>query len=221
MELDGGLFSNTLHLWVALVYGFCLLQAVRMAPWRRFRESEQRHVFLGAVVALIVLWLIRTNEMYGFEFHLLGVTTLTLMFGWSLTVIASSLALLAVTLNQGGDWASFAINALLLGLLPITISQTVLVIAHSRLPKNYFIFILINAFFAGGLVAVVSGCVAMGLLVYSGAFEFDYLQETILPFFPLMFLPEAFLNGWATTILISFRPQWVAAFSDELYIKGK
>jgi uncharacterized membrane protein len=47
------------------------------------------------------------------------------------------------------------------------------------------------------------------------------LQESVLPFFPLMFLPEAMLNGWIMVILVAFRPEWVYSFSDEQYLKGK
>jgi uncharacterized membrane protein len=36
-----------------------------------------------------------------------------------------------------------------------------------------------------------------------------------------MFLPEAFLNGWAMVVLVVFRPHWVYSFSDEQYLKGK
>lgn len=221
MELSSNYLPESLLWWAMIGYGAVLLKALLMAPWYRFRDAERLNLFLGSCVALIMLWLIRTNEMYGFVFHLLGVTTLTLMFGWSLAVILSSLALVAITWNQGGDWQAFPVNAFLLTILPITLTQFILVPVRSLLPKNYFIFVLVNGFLTGGLVAVVSGYAAVGLLVMGGRYDLAQLQQTVIPFFPLMFLPEAFFNGWITTLLISFRPQWVVAFSDELYIDGK
>ena len=59
------------------------------------------------------------------------------------------------------------------------------------------------------------------LLILSGAYTFAELDQTFLPFFPLMFLPEAFLNGWIMAVLVAFRPEWVYSFSDEQYLKGK
>jgi uncharacterized membrane protein len=56
---------------------------------------------------------------------------------------------------------------------------------------------------------------AAWLLVGAGAYTFAQLQESVLPFFPLMFLPEAMLNGWIMVILVAFRPEWVYSFSDE------
>lgn len=221
MELNSQYLTETMLWWAAVCFAVVLLKALHMASWISLWDARRWNLFLGSGVVLIMLWMIRTTEMYGFVFHLLGVTTLTLMFGWSLAVILSCLALLVVTFNQGGDWLAFPVNAFLLAIVPITLTQFILVPVRSLLPKNYFIFVLVNGFLTGGLVAVISGCMAVGLLVLGGSYAFSELQETVMPFFPLMFMPEAFLNGWAVTLLISFRPQWVVAFSDELYINGK
>ncbi len=59
-----------------------------------------------------------------------------------------------------------------------------------------------------------TGDLAAGLLVASGTYTFAELDQTLLPFFPLMFLP-AILNGWLLAVLVAFKPQWVYSFSDE------
>jgi len=43
----------------------------------------------------------------------------------------------------------------------------------------------------------------------------------VLPFFPMMFMPEAMLNGWVMVVLVAQRPGWVYSFSDDQYLKGK
>ncbi|HEB96075.1 MAG TPA: molecular chaperone DnaJ [Sedimenticola thiotaurini] len=198
-----------------------MVAALRMAPWRRLADSEQLHVFLGGCVALILLWHVRAQVDPAWSFHLLGVTVFTLMFGWSFALIGSSIALAAVTFNLGHGWNGFVVNAITLGLLPITLTQVILVLVRSLLPKNFFIYVLVNGFLTAGFVALVSGYLATGLLVMSGAFSMLELEETFIPFFPLMFLPEAILNGWIATILVLYRPHWVGSFSDRLYLHGK
>lgn len=221
MELDGHLFSATL-LWLSGgVYAIALFYALRMAPWRRFRQQGQVHVFLGAIVALLVLWHMRGQVQPGLSFHLLGVTTITLMFGWSLALIAASLALLATSLNTGYGWEGYVVSVLTVALLPISLSQVLLVLVRSWLPKHFFIYVLGNGFLTAWLVAYVSGYVAVSLLVIGGAYTLAELELTIIPFFPLMFFPEAILNGWIITILVLFCPTWVHSFSDEQYLKGK
>ncbi len=221
MEVEGALFPGFLHGVLALLYLLALWAALRMAPWSRVVDGERLHVFLGSVVALVLLWHVRASVQPGLSFHLLGVTALTLMFGWSLAVIASSLALVGVTLNTGYGWDSFLINALITGVLPATISQVALVLIRWYLPKQFFVYVLVNGFLTAGLAGVVSGYLVTGLLVLSGAYSFAQLNETFLPFFPLMFLPEAVLNGWILTVLVLYRPAWVYSFSDEQYLNGK
>ncbi|PLY13030.1 MAG: molecular chaperone DnaJ [Sedimenticola sp.] len=221
MELSSGLFSTTVLGWITGLYTLVLFNAIRLAPWRRLMQGHLLHVFLGSCVALVLLWSVKAQVNSGLTFHLLGVTALTLMCGWSLGVIGSGIALLGVTINSGSGWEMFGLNAIILGVMPVTLSQVILVLVRSLLPKNFFIYVLINGFLTAGFVGLVSGYLAVGLLVLSGAFSMFQLEETFMPFFPLMFMPEAFLNGWIMTVMVVYRPHWVYSFSDELYIKGK
>jgi uncharacterized membrane protein len=221
MAVDSAFVSSPLVWFVGVLYGLALMSAVRMAPWRKLRDAEQLHVLLGTVVVLMLLWHLRVEVQPGLSFHLLGLTAVTLMVGWSLAVFAASLALAAVMFNAGGGWESFAINAMIGGVVPITLTQVLLVLIRWYLPKQFFVYVLANGFLTGGFVGVVSAYLVTWLLVASGAYSFAELDRTFLPFFPLMFLPEAFLNGWVMAVLVAFRPQWVYSFSDEQYLKGK
>jgi uncharacterized membrane protein len=221
MELDGDLFSVKLLLWLVGLFVVVMLGAFKLASWRRLTQHNQMHVFLGAVVALIVLWHMRGQIQPGLSFHLLGVTVITLMFGWSLAIIAASLALVAVSLNAGYGWQGYVASFLTVVLVPITLSQISLVLVRSWLPKQFFVYVLGNGFFTAWLVGYVSGYLAMQLLVLSGAYTMAELQVTVMPFFPLMFFPEALVNGWVITMLVVFFPTWVYSFSDEQYLHGK
>jgi uncharacterized membrane protein len=221
MTIDGALFSPAALWAMNILFALALLGALRLAPWRKFRDSEQLHVFLGATVALVLLWHLEAKVQPGLSFHLLGVTAITLMFGWSLAVIAASLALLGVTLNGGGGWDGFALNALVCGVVPITLTQVLLILIRWYLPKHFFVYVLVNGFLTAGFVGAATGYLAAGLLVASGAYTFAQLDQTVLPFFPLMFLPEAILNGWLLAVLVAFKPNWVYSFSDEQYLHGK
>jgi uncharacterized membrane protein len=143
------------------------------------------------------------------------------MFGWSFAIIGSSIALVGVNLNGGQGWDGFVLNAMTLGVVPVTLTQVSLVLARSYLPRNFFVYVLVNAFLTAGFAALASGYLAAGLLVLSGSFSLIELKQNFLPFFPLMFLPEAMVNGWIITILVLYRPNWVGSFSDEFYLKGK
>jgi uncharacterized membrane protein len=206
---------------ITVLYWLALFSALRMAPWRKLLIPEQLHVLLGAVLVLILLWHMRVDVQPGLSFHLLGLTAVTLMVGWSLAVVAATLALIAVTFNLGGSWDSFAANAMIGGVIPVTLTQILLVLIRWYLPRHFFVFVMVNGFLTAGFVGIASGYLVTGLLVAGGAYSFAELDQTFLPFFPLMFLPEAILNGWVIVVLVAFRPQWVYSFSDEQYLKGK
>ena len=213
---------SSLAVWSSvLLYAWILFLAWRLAPWRKLQEAEQLHVFLGSTLILILLWQLRVEVQPGLSFHLLGLTVVTLMLGWSLTVLAAGLALAVVEFHTTGHWESFALNALLGGVIPITLTQMLLILIRWYLPKHFFVFILVNGFLTGGFVGILTGYLAAGLLVAGRVSTFAELDQTFFPFFPLMFLPEATLNGWILVILVVFRPQWVYSFSDEQYLKGK
>lgn len=221
MEFSGQLFPTAWLWFFAAAYVWALIYALRWANWRRLRYIDQLNVFLGAVVALLVLWSMRTEVEPGFTWHLSGIVTLTLMFGWSLAIVAGSLALLGTTLFGLNDWGGFLPSAVVFIMLPATLTQVFLGVVRAYLPKHYFVYVFVNAFLAGGLIALLLAFAATGLLLAAGAFSLDKLSDTYLLFLPLMFFPEAVLNGWLISIMVGFKPHWVGSFRDEEYLHGK
>ena len=221
MELSGELFRTPWLFGFAAVYAYAVFKAMSWANWRRLGNRTQLHVFLGACVALMLLWTLRTEIQPGFSWHLSGLVSLTLMFGWSLALLGGSLALLGITLADLNDWAGFLPSAVLHILLPVSLTQVILGVVRFYLPKHYFVYVFINAFLAGGLIAIVAALATTGTLLLADAYTLARLSETYLLFLPLMFFPEAVLNGWTMSILVGFRPDWVGSFRDEEYLDGK
>ena len=215
--LPGGLLlaSNTLFL-------LCLLTAVRYAPWKEFvQKQESQHVFLGAIVILLTIWGIKAGISPGLGFHHLGATLFTLMFGWPLAIVGLTLTILASLLLQASDWASLGINGLISIIIPIAVSYTLLKLSQKWLPDNFFIYIFICAFFGAGIAIAISRLSAIALLSLIHAYPDEQLIEESLQYLPLFMFPEAFVTGMLISIFVVYRPDWVATFDDERYIKGK
>lgn len=221
MELSGTFFTTRWLLGLGIPLAVSLWYALRWSDWRRLADNRQLHVFLGACVALMVLWTMRTEIQPGLSWHLSGMVSLTLMFGWSLALLGGCLVLLGVTLGGLSDWAGFVPSALVQVLIPATLTQLVLGLARAYLPKHYFVYVFVNAFFAAGLGAVLAALFTTALLLAVGAYPLSKLQDTYLLFLPLMIFPEAVLNGWVMSILVGFQPRWVGSFRDEEYLDGK
>ena len=221
MQLSGSLFSTQFIGMTAVAAAVVMLVAVRHAPWRKLLDGSNSNVFFGALVCMLILWVLRTEMEEGLVFHLSAMTALTLMFGWSMAIIGGSIVLGAVILFGMGDWSGFFPSMLVEVLAPASLTWFSLLLVRALLPKNFFIYVFINAFLTGGVVAVLSALLTMLFLLSASSYTWEMLNRSYLPFFPLMFFPEAVLNGWIMTILVGLKPQWVFSFSDEEYLHGK
>jgi uncharacterized membrane protein len=221
MDVPSGLLSLTWLLPAWLLFVLVTAVALRAAHWPQLRDSADLNVWLGATLVVMLLWLIRGGISPGLGFHILGVTCLTLMFGWAFAWFSLLLVLLATTAYGLGGWDTLAVNALLMGGIPILLTQGLLRLCQSHLPHNFFIYVLLNAFFAAGLSSLVAKLAVVGLLLLAGAQRFETVAYEYLPWLPMMFLSEALINGMIMTMLVALRPEWVSSFQDDLYLKGK
>ena len=119
------------------------------------------------------------------------------------------------------SWHGFTLNLLTTVILPVSFSLLALMVVRHWLPRHFFIYVYLNAFLAGGLSIVLSSLAASLLLSSATVVSFAVLWDTYLGYFPLMFFPEAVLNGWFMTLLVGYKPQWVSTFRDEDYLHGK
>jgi uncharacterized membrane protein len=219
MNINDNLLPGDLLLFANFVWLLVLLQALRAAPWRLFLASSKlQHVFLGASVVLFLMWIFEVGVRPALGFHFLCVTVYTLMFGWSLGVIGASLAAVAVTLLSG-DWSALALNALLLGVLPVSTSYGIYTLVYRYLPHHLFIYIFLCAFFNAMLAAGAAVLALVILLVVTDTYTFARISHEYLPFLPLYLFPEGLLNGMMTTALIGLKPDWLKTYDDETYLK--
>ena len=209
-------------LWAsAVTAGLVLAVAIRFAPWHRLQDSRQLHVFLGACVTTLVLWNMRAGVMPGLDFHILGVTALTLMFGPALAMIAVAAVLAGTALDGAIGWGTVGIGFWTLGVVPILSTRLLLYLAQRLLPANYFVYVFVNAFFAAGVGTVLGNLALAGVMLAGGVYDLAQLSYLFLPYIPMMFFGEAFLNGILLAIFVAYRPSWVASFSDAFYLYGK
>lgn len=221
VDFPAQLFPNGL-LWPAnVVLFFVCAIAVWRAPLARLSGNEFSHVYFAACVVLLVFWNTGVGVLPALNFHLLGVTAVTLMFGWAFAVLAVLAVAAGTLINQGGDWVSLGLNVLVTGCVPVLLTESLLRLAQRRLPHNFFVYVYINGFLAGGLSTVAASLVGAMLVVAVDVGNAQWLGYQLLPYLPLVFFSEAFLNGMIMTGMVALRPGWVASFDDNLYIKNK
>lgn len=209
-------------LWTCNALALTLLVlAAWTAPWQRLIRQQTLNVWLGMCVGLLLLWSIKTGIRPGLNFHLLGATLMTLMFGARLAMLGLAVVLLGVTLAGMAGWSSLGVNWLLTGVLPVALSYLLYALADRKLPNHLFVYIFVNAFIGAGLVIMLSGLASTLLLALSGAYASAYLAQNYLPYYILMGWSEALLTGMAVTMMAAFRPLWLCTFSDARYLGSR
>lgn len=209
--------------WLIPLWLATLLLAWRLvtrARWDILSQRQNLNVFLAATVVVLGLWLIKTGVRPGLNFHILGATALTLMFRPWLALLALALVIGALTL-QNGEYHAYPANFLIMAATPVALSWLIYRLADGRLPNHLFIYIFINAFFGPALAVFSVGLVSTGFIALTGAYPLDYLLEDYLPFYFLMAWAEAFATGMLVTLMVVYKPEWVATFDDRRYLFGK
>lgn len=212
--------------WVWSLSGFVLLLAslswaVRTAPWYKLKDKESQHVFLGTTFIVFLFWHYGASIGGGLTFHFLLSAVTTLMFGAQFAIFATVIALFGVTLLDGAGWSVFGLNAMIMGVVPVMIVWWIAVWAYRHMERNFFVFILLNGFLAAGISSLVSFGLAAWVMWASGAQLLEKLQQSFIPYIPLIVVPEGFVNGMILLALVLMKPQWVSCFTDEQYLDGK
>lgn len=208
----------SLPLWLLAVGALGL--AARRAAWPRLKSAADLNVLLGATVALLGLWLIKAGVKPGLDFHLLGATVLTLMFRPWFAVLALAVVVAAVT-ALNGEFNAYPANLLLMCALPVLVSWAVFRLAESRLPNHLFIYLFLNGFFGAGLAIAAVGLASTLFAAATGSYPLAYLLDEYLPFYLLMAWAEGLSTGMVMTLLVVYRPEWVATFDDRRYLGTK
>jgi uncharacterized membrane protein len=124
-----------------------LLLALTRAPWGRFRDTGFQHVFFGACVAVFFIWQLRVGTVPALSMHFLCLTTLTLMFGVPLAILAAAILTGAMCITDVQVWQSWPASFLALGMVPILVTWSMLRASQRYLPPNPFVYIFVVAFF--------------------------------------------------------------------------
>lgn len=98
--------------------------------------------------------------------------------------------------------------------MPATLALAIGAALRRWLPHHLFVYILGRGFFGTFIAVALSASVPMVLGAGpAGSASGDLLVARVLAGFA-----EAFLTGMATAILVAFRPQWLATYTDRLYL---
>lgn len=206
----------------ALIADFLLLPVLFLSYYTfpRYWFKRFYNIFLAACVALMLLWAMKAGIRAGMQYHFLGATLLTLMFGWQLAILGAAIEVLVLVLQGVIQWQVFAINVFLMGVIPVTVSSLILMLVERKLYNHFIVYFFIGVFANAALTVAISVYIAAMFMVAGGAYSYEYINYEYIPYIWLMIYPEAFITGLVIIILVVYFPQWVRSFDDDKYPFG-
>lgn len=187
-----------------------LSAALWVRPWRAL-PSGPPWPWWALWVLLPLFWGLDRYTASPLAQPLSGVVLLTLMAGWPLAMLALVPAAV-VTMVAGDLPLAEALHRLVwLGAVPGSLALAIGAALRRWMPHHLFIYILGRGFLGTLLACVTAAWIALSLLGQPVPPEF-YIARWLGAF------GEAFLTGMVVSILVAFHPEWLATYTDRLYL---
>lgn len=207
------------HLLTLLLVLPVLGLALVRAPWHALiARQERQHLLFFTLLFYSFFWSLDIHAGEVLRFHLLGVTSAVLVFGWHLAVVIGSAAIVLAGAWFGVELYALSTEALFTVVIPATLVQGVFRLISAIPHINLFAY-TIGVGFLGSVLSVLllSGLVwvYITLLGSEGLLaDFNEYRYILL----LMAFPEGFINGATVSMLAVFRPDLLRTLDEKRLI---
>lgn len=188
--------------------------ALVLRPWRAVAQGGPPWPWLAWWAVLPLLWAADHLARIAIVQPLSGASLLVLLAGWPLAMLALVPVAAVLMLLGGMAWPEALHRLVWLGFVPGSLALLGGAALRRWLPGHLFIYILGRGFFATWIAAALSGALALAV---TGAPVGTDPGDLMLGRF-LAASGEAFMTGMFAAIFVAFRPEWLATYSDRLYL---
>ena len=199
-----------------LLLACALGAALVVRPWRLLTGpgAPLATPLLAALTVLPWLWCWSGGDAMPIQLQWSGAALAVLVLGWPLAVPVLWVAGISTMATVGASLSEALSNTVWLGVLPAT---AVLALGHavrSAFGMNPAVYLLGRAF-AAPLLALFASALAASLA--AGRFTGTDDEALVVTAF-LMAMAETTWSCGVVSILVAWRPQWLATWSDSLYL---
>lgn len=191
-----------------------LAVALALHPWRALAGTTPPWPALAWWAALPLLWSLDAITHMPLLQPLSGACVLLLMMGWPLTVLMLVPVTALIALLADVTALDAVHRSVWLGLVPATLALLLGALLRRWLPHHLFVYILGRGFFA--TAAAVAGAGVLAALLF-GTPPTLTLSDVLLAR-TLAAFGDAFLTGMLAAIFVAFKPEWLATYTDRLYL---
>lgn len=204
-----------------------LILALLLRPWRQLlsrrplvtqSSGDASGLWTPLLATLVVLpwmWALPTLHQIPLQLQWSGACLVLLMLGWPLAV----LTLLAVGVITWLLSPSLSVPATLAltvwhGLVPATLAMGWGALLRRFLGTKVFVYLFGRGFFGTVVCLFIAG-----LLAQAAGEQLPGVQQELGKIARwLMAWGDAVVTGMLTAVFVAYRPQWLATWSDDLYL---
>ena len=204
-----------------------LILALLLRPWRQLlsrrplvtqSSGDASGLWTPLLATLVVLpwmWALPTLHQMPLQLQWSGACLVLLMLGWPLAV----LTLLAVGVITWLLSPSLSVPATLAltvwhGLVPATLAMGWGALLRRFLGTKVFVYLFGRGFFGTVVCLFITG-----LLAQAAGEQLPGVQQELGKIARwLMAWGDAVVTGMLTAVFVAYRPQWLATWSDDLYL---
>ncbi len=202
-------------IWLdALLACAALATALALRPWRAVGTGGPPWPWLAWWLLLPAFWAADRFVAMPVAQPLSGACLLMLMAGWPLAVLALLPTALLTWWIGDLDAAEALHRGVWLGLVPATLALGIGAALRRWLPHHLFVYILGRGFFGTALAGAAAGALAAWWFPLPHGLAAD---DVVLGRW-LAAWGDAWISGMLVAIFVAFRPEWLATYTDRLYL---
>ena len=211
----------------ACLIAVALAISLWLRPWRMLsRQALEKDgpsepsplvtPLLATLVVLPWLWALPTLHRMPLQLQWSGACLVVLMLGWPLAIPALvAVGGIAAVLSPSLDWADAVGTIAWQGVVPATLALTLGAVIRRLIGTQPFVYVLGRAFLGTAVCLFLANVLGQ----WSGHSLPGVEGDLSLVARWLMAWGDAFVTGMLTAIFVAFKPEWLATWSDRLYLR--
>ena len=198
-----------------LILAVCVALVLR--PWRMLVSGDLVSPLMGSLVVLPWIWAVPRLQTMPLPLQLSGACAVTLMLGWPMAILVLTTVAVLSGLIASAEPHVLASQLFWHGVLPATLALCMGAAIRRWAGNQVFVYILGRAF--AGTIACTF---AAQVLAQWAGYELPNIGPglTMVSHW-LLAWGDGFVTGLLAAILVAYRPQWLATWSDALYLRKR
>ena len=211
----------------ACLIAVALAMSLWLRPWRMLSRqalgndgpSEPSPLVTPLLATLVVLpwlWALPTLHRMPLQLQWSGACLVVLMLGWPLAIPALvAVGGIAAVLSPSLDLADAVGTIAWQGVVPATLALALGAVIRRLIGTQPFVYVLGRAFLGTAVCLFLANVLGQ----WSGHSLPGVEGDLSLVARWLMAWGDAFVTGMLTAIFVAFKPEWLATWSDRLYLR--